>query len=89
MTYQELSSTPEFQRLHPVKQQIIKEILQNGRFSSPEALLPKFMSINQELSKRNLNFSKDESSLLINVIKETMSSEDQKRIDMLMGMFYH
>ncbi|MBR1865204.1 MAG: hypothetical protein IJ801_01715 [Lachnospiraceae bacterium] len=88
MTYQELSSTPEFQNLHPVKQQILKEMLQNGRLTTPEALLPKFMSINQELAKRNLSFTKEESTLLIQMIKDTMSPQDQQRVDMLLNLFY-
>ena len=88
MTYQELSSTPEFQNLHPVNQQILKEMLQNGRLTTPEALLPKFMSINQELAKRNLSFTKEESTLLIQMIKDTMSPQDQQRVDMLLNLFY-
>lgn len=88
MTYQELSSTPEFQNLHPVKQQILKEMIQNGRLTTPEALLPKFMSINQELAKRNLSFTKEETTLLIQMIKDTMSPQDQQRVDMLLNLFY-
>ncbi len=87
MNYQELSSTEEFKKLHPVKQQVIKEILQNGHFTSPEAMLPKLMSINQELTKRNLNFTKEESTLLINILKNTMTPKEQQKIDMLVSLF--
>ncbi len=88
MTYQELSSTSEFQKLHPVKQQIIREIFQNGNSSSPEALLSTLMSLNKELSRRNLNFTKEESSLLINAIKETMPIKDRQKVEMLLNLFY-
>ena len=88
MTYQELSSTPEFQKLHPVKQQIIREVFQNGNSSTPEALLSTLMSLNKELSRRNLNFTKEESALLIDAIKETMPLKDRKKVDILLNLFY-
>lgn len=88
MNYEEFSSTKEFQNLHPVKQQIIKEVLQNSNLTSPEALLPKFMMINKELSKRSLNFTKEETNLLITVMKANMSPAEQAKVDMVLNMFY-
>lgn len=88
MNYEDFSSTKEYQNLHPVKQQIIKEFLQNNSTASPESLLPKFMTINKELSKRNLNFTKEESSILINLMKANMSPAEQKKVDILLGLFY-
>ncbi len=88
MNAQSFLSSQEFQKLHPVKQQVIKELLKSGQFSSPEALLPKFMSLNQELGKRNLNFTKEETTLLIGLLKEEMSPQDRKKVDLLLGMFY-
>ena len=87
MSYEELIHTPEFKKLNPLKQQIIKEVAGNSQNASIESMLPKIISINQELSKRNLNFTKSETALLINVLKEGMSPAEQKKIDMLMGFF--
>lgn len=87
MTYEELLHTPEFQKLHPIKQQIIKEVAGSSKTASIESMLPKIMSINKELSKRNLNFTKTEASLLISALKEGMAPTEQQKIDMLMGFF--
>lgn len=87
MNYQNFTSTPEFNNLHPVKQQIIKEIMQNNSLSSPEVILPKILTINKELEKRNLSFTKDETVLLINAMKANMSPAEQQKVDMLMGFF--
>ncbi len=87
MSYEELINAPEFKNLNPLKQQIIKEVAGNSQNASIESMLPKIMSINKELSKRNLNFTKEETTLLINVLKESMSSAEQKKVDMLMGFF--
>lgn len=88
MNYEKFTSTPEFNHLHPVKQQIIKEIIQNNSFTSPEVILPKILSVNKELEKRNLSFTRDETTLLINIMKENMSTAEQQKVDMLMGLFF-
>lgn len=88
MNQKDFFSTPEFQKLHPVKKQIIQELVSNQETMSPETILSKVMTINKELSKRNLNFSKEESSLLIQILKQSMSPSDQQKVDLLMGLFH-
>ena len=88
MNQKDFFSTPEFQKLHPVKKQIIQELVSNQETMSPETMLSKVMTINKELSKRNLNFFKEESSLLIQILKQSMSPSDQQKVDLLMGLFH-
>ncbi len=88
MNQKDFFSTPEFQKLHPVKKQIIQELVSDRESMSPETMLSKVMTINKELSKRNLNFSKEESSLLIQILKQSMSPSDQQKVDLLMGLFH-
>ncbi|MCI5806229.1 MAG: hypothetical protein MR029_07840 [Clostridium sp.] len=88
MNQKDFFSTPEFQKLHPVKKQIIQELASDRESMSPESMLSKVMTINKELSKRNLNFSKEESSLLIQILKQSMSPSDQQKVDLLMGLFH-
>ena len=64
MEFNEFASTKEFQNLHPLKQHIIKELVQSSQKAPLEMMLPKVMSINKELGKRNLGFTKEESRLL-------------------------
>ncbi len=85
MNHDALFLTPEFQKLNPLKQQIIKEVANSSQNATIESMLPKIMSINKELSRRNLNFTKEETSLLISILKEGMSKEEQAKVDMLMG----
>lgn len=88
MNQKDFFSTPEFQKLHPLKKQIIQELASDRESMSPETMLSKVMTINKELSKRNLNFSKEESSLLIQILKQSMSPSDQQKVDLLMGLFH-
>lgn len=88
MTFEEFSTTKEFQNLHPVKQQILQEFTKSHTTLSMEALLPKLMHINKELSKRNLSFTKEETVLLINIMKENMTPQESQKVDMITNMFF-
>ena len=83
---QDLFSSPEFQKLHPVKKQIIQELASTNQNMTPEMMLTKVMAINKELSKRSLNFTKEESALLIRIMKQNMSAADRQKVDLLMGL---
>lgn len=89
MNYESFTSTKEFKSLHPVKQKILQEIINNNMHTTPEAILPKLLSVNKELSKRNLSFTSDETTLLIQIMKANMTPEEQRKVDMLMGFFQH
>ncbi len=86
MQQQDFFSTPEFQKLHPLKKQIIQEIARNSQNESIESMIPKIMNINKELSRRNLNFTKSESRLMINILTQDMSPADKQKVDMIMSM---
>lgn len=88
MSYEELLTTSEFQKLHPIKQQIIKEVAEKSKNTSLETMLPKIMSVNKELTRRNLNFTKSETALLISILKDGMSPAEQQKVDLLMGFFH-
>lgn len=87
MKVEDFFATPEFRKLHPVKQQVMKEIALNSEGTTPESMLPKILTVNNELSKRKLNFTKEETALLIRIMKQGMSPEEQQKVDMLMGFF--
>ncbi|MCM1497722.1 MAG: hypothetical protein NC124_04575 [Clostridium sp.] len=87
MNYDSFTSTKEFKSLHPVKQKILQEVINNNMHASPEAILSKLLSINTELSRRNLSFTNEETALLINIMKANMTPDEQRKVDMLMGLF--
>lgn len=87
MNQQSFINSPEFNKLHPVKQKIVIELLNSGSFQSPEFVLPQLMNINKELNKRNLSFTKEETALLIRLMKENMTQAEQKKVDLLLDLF--
>lgn len=87
MNQQSFINSSEFNKLHPVKQKIVIELLNSGSFQSPEFVLPQLMNINKELNKRNLSFTKEETALLIRLMKENMTQAEQKKVDLLLDLF--
>jgi hypothetical protein len=86
MDFSDFTSTKEFQNLHPLKQQLIIELVQSSKNTPLEKMLPKIMSINQGLNKRNMSFTKEESQLLIDILKENMTPDQRQKVDMLMNL---
>ncbi len=72
--------------ISPMKLKLIREISMRSKGHSIEEMLPQIMSINKELKKRNLNFTKDESELIMDILTENMSPAERKRFAMLKSM---
>lgn len=53
---------PKLRNIHPTKLRIINEIKEQSKYQSAEELLPQILQINQELKRRNLSFTKEESA---------------------------
>lgn len=71
--------------IDPLKLKIISEIKEQGKNKSIEEMLPQIMKINQELNRRNMNFTQEESALLLEAIEETLPEKDKQRFNMLKG----
>lgn len=80
---QEWLNSAEFKGLPPVKQALLKALITEGAGKSPEELLPAFMKASSELNKRGMNFTSQESSLLMSALTESMNPEERKKFEML------
>ncbi|MDD6328658.1 MAG: hypothetical protein Q4D54_01520 [Eubacteriales bacterium] len=76
---------PRFYRIDPRKQKILKQISEQSKQYSMEQLLPQIMQINQELNRRNMNFSKEETALLMDIIEESLSPAEKTKFNMVKG----
>lgn len=76
---------PRFCRLDKRKQKILIEIAEKSSRYSMEELLPQILQINQELNRRNMNFTKEESALLMDIIEESLSPAEKQKFNMVKG----
>ena len=75
---------PKLRNIHPTKLRIINEIKEQSKYQSAEELLPQ---INQELKRRNLSFTKEESALLLEAMEESMSPAERQKFQMIKSFF--
>ncbi|MBR1815616.1 MAG: hypothetical protein IJ763_02830 [Lachnospiraceae bacterium] len=80
-----LTNNERLRNIDPIKLKIIMEIRDKSRNKSIEELLPEIMKINQELNRRNMNFTKDETAALMDVIEESLSPADRQKFNMFKG----
>lgn len=78
---------PKLRNIHPTKLKIINEIKEQSRYQSAEELLPQILQINQELKRRNLSFTKEESALLLEAMEESMSPAERQKFQMIKSFF--
>lgn len=78
-----LANHPALKNMHPVKLRLLQEISQKSRGRSIEDMLPQIMMVNKELKRRNLEFTKEETNLLTEILMQDMSPADKKRFMML------
>lgn len=81
-----LNHDPRLKNLSPIKQKLIREIANSSTSKSMEQMLPEIMQINQELSRRNIAFTKEESNLIMDILMEQASPEDRRKIAMVRNM---
>ena len=78
---------PKLKNMHPTKLKIINEIREQSRYHSAEEMLPQILQINQELKRRDLSFTKEESALLLEAMEESMSPAERKNFQMIKSFF--
>lgn len=83
----DFTQNPRLKNIDPLKLKIINEIQRKSKNRSIEELLPEIMKINQELNRRNMSFSKEETAVLLDVIEENLSPEEKQRFAMLKSFF--
>lgn len=74
---------PRLKNMSPIKRAIIGEIMTGRSNVSMETMLPEIMKINNELNKRKLSFTREESQLIIDIMMENASPAEKQKIQML------
>ena len=69
--------------LNPKKLEIIEFVISSCQGKPLELILPDLMAAASRLSEQGLSFTNEEISMIIDGLKESMSPEEQQRIDMI------
>ena len=76
-----LTMLPQFQQLSEEKKQFLIEFAMADHGNNANSAAQSLMQAIQTAKGKNISFSKEESSLLIEVLKQNMSKEEAARTD--------
>ena len=87
MNYDDLSKHPNLQNINPVKLQILADVIKTNQGKRPEVIISQLMNINQELMKRNMTFTSNETNIIIELLMQDMSPAERQKVNMLLSFF--
>jgi len=76
-------NNPKIRNIDPRKLSILLEIMREAEGKSMDQLLPLMMNANKKLQSQNLNFSKDESEVMIDLLTRNLSPREKRQFEML------
>ncbi len=77
---------PAMKNIDPIKLELIKTAARQTEGKSGKALAPVMMALITNANKRGIRFSPDEISLIISILKEGKSKEEQEQIEQMVKM---
>lgn len=83
MKPEELKNSPEYQRLSPVKQAFISEIVRDANSVSGDATLPLLLKAQARMKSMGIQFTQEESAFLMTALMSDLSPADRAKFEML------
>ena len=83
MNPETLKSLPEYQKLSPAKQALISEIVTDASKTSGDAMLPLLLKAQSRMKSQNIQFTPEESSLLMTTLMSDLSPAEKAKFEML------
>ena len=82
----EWMNNPAMQNLDPVKLQLIQMAVSQTAGKSGKDLVPVMMALIGNANKKGVRFSGDEISMVLDILKDGKSKEEQAQIDQTINM---
>ena len=74
--------------MDPVKLELIRSAASETKGKSGKALAPVMMALITSANKKGIRFTPDEMTMIISILKEGKSEEEQARIDQMLKMMH-
>ncbi len=82
----EWMNNPAMQSMDPMKMELIRTAAAQTQGKSGKALVPVMMALITNANKKGIQFTPDEFSLVLSVLKEGKSKEEQDQIENMVRM---
>jgi len=88
MNPQDLLNNPQLQNISPEKLQLLMNLAQNTSpsGSNPKDMAASLKSASDRASKEGMEFSSGERDLIVEVLKQSLPPQEQKKVDMMMQL---
>ncbi len=70
----------------PAKLRIILELMEASRGQGTDSVMPLLMQANQKMQQQGLQFTPAESQLILDMLKEDMTPEEIRRLEMMQSI---
>lgn len=83
----DLLNNPQLQNISPEKLSLLMELAQNNSSTeSPQKMAASLKNASETAKKEGIDFSAGERDMIIEVLKQNMPPQEQKKVDLLMQM---
>ena len=79
-------NNPKIRNIDPRKLAILLEIMKEAEGKPMDKLIPVIMNANKKLQDQNLNFTKDESDVMIEILFRHLTPREKMQFEMLRKM---
>ena len=83
----DLLNNPQLQNISPEKLALLMNLAQNNSSKeTPQEMAESLKNASETAQKQGINFSSNEREMIVEVLKQNMSPQEQKKVDLLMQM---
>lgn len=72
-----------FKTMHPIKIQIMKELLENMQGKNMKDAAPLLMKAMSQLKSHNMSFTPEETRILLEILTKDMSPQEKAKVEMM------
>ena len=82
-----LLKNPALTNISPDKLQFLLDFAQNNQSKNPKEMIPIFMAASKAAQSNGIQFDSQETSLILEIMKQNMSEEEKKKADLIINIF--
>lgn len=86
---QSIKNNPEFSSINPKKLELIEDFVKQNEGKKVQELIPQFIALKSKMIQKGLSFTPAESELMMNVLKQSMTPDEQKRVEQMHNMVHN
>lgn len=80
------TNNPKLKNVDPRKLAILLEVAKEAEGKPMDKLIPLLINANKRVQQQNMNFSKEESEIMIDILTKNMSPQEKMQFEMIKRM---